>query len=165
MVYRKRLHIVDVEPGPGDLVVLQRVDQCGFVDDRPPRRIDQIGVRLHQADLMRANEADGAIALNHNDDDVVRTAKQIVLGDQLCTAFLGPITGHVLAPGNDFHAKGITDLGDLRANSPKTDDTQRLAPNLRADGGLPLALAHRPVVDRDVFGECQDQRPSQLKRR
>src|ERR1700719_1037472 len=54
---RQRLSVEYVDRRAGDLLVLQHADQSLLFDDRPARRIDQPGRRLHSLQLSGPYEA------------------------------------------------------------------------------------------------------------
>ena len=57
VVNREGFFIIDVEARARDLVVLQGVDQRRLIDERTARRVEQLGVRFHQAAPIRPDQA------------------------------------------------------------------------------------------------------------
>jgi hypothetical protein len=58
-VRRQRLGLEDVQARAGDPAGPQHLDQRLLVDERSSRRVDQVGRRLHQRQLSRADEMAG----------------------------------------------------------------------------------------------------------
>src|ERR1700686_3736023 len=54
---RQRFNVEYVDCRAGDLLVLQHADQSLLIDDRPARRIDQPGRRLHSLQVSRSYQA------------------------------------------------------------------------------------------------------------
>src|SRR6202022_495321 len=54
---RQRLNVEYVDRSTGNLLVLQRADQSLLFDNRPARRIDQPGSRLHSPQLRGPYQA------------------------------------------------------------------------------------------------------------
>ena len=115
MVERQRLDVVDVEAGAGDRFGVQRRDQRLLVDDRPARGVDEIGGRLHQPELSRADEPARAVAQHDMNGDDVGIAEQIVLGDVVDARFLRLFRRQVLAPGDRPSCQGLGDRRDALA--------------------------------------------------
>src|SRR5260370_4035245 len=80
------------------------------------------------------------------DGDEIGLAEQIVLGgiwDAGLAAFLG---GQVLAPGDDLHAKGLRDIRGAGAELAQSENAERHAFEIKADGGLPRCAGTQPRV-------------------
>ena len=77
MIDRQRLGVEDVEPGAGDPIFLQRLDQRGSSTQRPARGVDQISGRLHLRQFMRADQSARARAQHEVHGDEVGVAKQL----------------------------------------------------------------------------------------
>src|SRR6267154_4326463 len=110
---RERLNVEYVDRRAGDLLVPQRADQSLFIDDRPARRIDQPGRRLHSLQLRGPYQAARTAAQHQMDRQDVGPLDQLVLGDQNRARGFGGLWPHVLAPGNQIHSKSDPDPRDL----------------------------------------------------
>ena len=123
MIGGQRLDIEDIEAGAGDLAALDRLDQGVFVDDGPPRGIDEIGARLHVGQCLGVDGAPAAVRQDQMDRNDIRLAKQIFFtGDETDAVLGASLIGEVLAPGGDIHAEGQPDPGDRRPLAPQADD-------------------------------------------
>ena len=71
----------------------------------------------------------------------------------------GALVGEVLAPGDDVHAEGLPDAGDLAAQPAEADDAEPGAGEVGADGLLPAAGADGGVLLRDVPGGARGSAP------
>jgi D-serine deaminase-like pyridoxal phosphate-dependent protein len=165
VVRRKRLDVEHVEPGAGNRVAAESLDERGFVDQRPARGVDQVGGRPHQGEFVRAHDAARSVAeLEVHRNDVGRR-EQLMLVDE-SHANLGSTLGlKVLAPGDDVHPEREPDLRDLGTELPEPDNAEPGARELEADSALPTALANPAVFDADLPGEGKHQAPRQFRRR
>ena len=73
-----RLLLEDVEARAGDLAGAQRLDERRLVHDRAARDVDQVGSRLHQRELRRADQVVRLVGQQAGDDDEVGFAQQLV---------------------------------------------------------------------------------------
>src|SRR4030042_965502 len=73
----------------------------------PPRGVDEISRRFHQAQLPRADNAAGASAQDEVDGEDIGMAEQLVLFDAAGLAFSRPLLRPVLAPGDAVHVEGM----------------------------------------------------------
>src|SRR5881628_2505295 len=165
MVERQRLLVVDVEAGAGDRALTERGHQRGLVDDRTARGVDQVGGRLHQAELARAEELARAVGEHEANAHHVRARQQLVLGHER-RADLGRARGReVLAPRDHLHLEREADPGHARAQPAEPDDAERLAVQPEPAAHLPAALAGRAVFGGDAAEEREGEPPRQLGRR
>src|SRR6266481_1313732 len=110
---RQRLSVEYVDGRAGDLLGLQRGDQSLLFDNRPARRIDQPGRRLHSLELRGPYQAARTAAQHQMDRQDVSLLEQLVLGNQDCARGFGGLWRHVLGPGNQIHSKSAPDPRDL----------------------------------------------------
>ena len=162
MVRGQGLDVEGVQGRPGDGLPLQHVDEGLFVDDGPPGDVHQVGRGLHQGQFAGGDQSPAAVAEHHMDRDDVRIFEQGVFVHQGGLAFLGPLGGHVLAPGDDVHVEGRADPGHERPDMAQTEKTQGLALEAHADGGAPTALPGPLVLLWDVAQHGDDQAPGEF---
>ena len=97
------------------------------------------------------------------------TTSEVANNSSLVTARTPSSSGvlglQVLAPGDDVHAEGEADLGDLAAELAQADDPEPRTRELEAERALPTAVADVAVFSTDVPREGEDQAPGQLGRR
>src|SRR5712672_2214189 len=74
---------------PGDLLVLQDADQRLLVYDRPARRVDQSGGRLHSLQLPSPYQPARTVAQHQMDRQDVGLLEQLLLGYQYCAGPCG----------------------------------------------------------------------------
>src|SRR4029077_15019718 len=79
---RQRLNVEYIDRRACDLLVLQHADQSLLFDDRPARRIDQQGRRLHSLQLRGSYEGSRTIAQHQMDRQDVGPLEKLVLGHQ-----------------------------------------------------------------------------------
>jgi hemerythrin-like domain-containing protein len=97
--------------------------------------------------------------------DDVGGREEFVLGHRPHSE-LGRMLGlQVLAPGNDVHAEGETDLGHLAAELAQADNSQARTRELEAESALPAPFANVTVLCADVARQREDQAPRQLRGR
>src|SRR5438445_3204379 len=109
---RQRLDVEYVDRRAGDLPVLQRADQSLLFDDRPSRRIDQPGRWLHSLQLRGPYQPARTAAQHQMDRQNVGSLEQLVPRHQDCDGGCGGFGRHVLAPGDQIHAKRAPDPRD-----------------------------------------------------
>ena len=117
---------------------------------------------LHQGEVVGGDQAAGPLGQQQVDGDDVRGGEQLVPLDPADADLGGPLVGEVLAPGDDVHAEGETDAGDLAALAAEADDAEPGAGEVGADRLLPAAGADGGVLLRDVPGGGEDQPPGEL---
>src|SRR5580692_3242607 len=100
VIRRQRLNVEYVDRRAGDLLVLQHADQSLLFDNRPARRIDQPGRRLHSLQLPGPYQAARTAAQHQMDRQDVGPLEQLVLGNQNRARGFGGLGRHILAPGN-----------------------------------------------------------------
>src|ERR1700674_3641957 len=161
---RQRLNVEYVDGRAGDSLVLQNADQSLLFDDRPARRIDQPGRRLHSLQLRGPYQATRTTAQHQMDRQDVGLLEQLVLGDQDCARGFGGLVRHVLAPGNQIHSKSAPNPRDLRPNPPKSQNAQGLSTEIGAYCLLPAAGSDRVALRHDMSRGGQDQRPGKFDR-
>ena len=137
MVERQRLDVEHVEAGAGDLVVAQGRQQRRLIDDRPARGVDDIGGRLHQAELLGADQPARALREHDVDGDEVGLPEQVLLAHVVDADLLALLGREVLAPGDDLHAERLADLGGAGAELAEAEDAERHALEVGPDRGLP----------------------------
>src|SRR3954469_12486376 len=162
VVRRQRLLVVDVDAGPGDPVVPEHVDERGLLDDRPATGVHEDCGVLHQGEVVCADEAAGPPGPQQVDGHDVRGGEQLVLLDATDADLGGALVGEVLAPGDDVHAEGDADAGDLGTEPAESDDAESPAREVAADGLLPATDAHGGVLLRDVAEGREDEAPGEL---
>jgi hypothetical protein len=99
------------------------------------------------------------------DGQDVGAAEQFVFRHVGRPGLFGGFGCQVRAPRDDVHAERLAHLGHSAADSSQSEHAQHGAAQLRADGGLPAAGAHRPGLVDDPTGGGKDQRPGELDRR
>src|ERR1700680_4224271 len=102
---RQRLNVEYVDRRAGDLLVLQRPDQSLFFDDRPARRIDQVGRWLHSLQLRGPYQAARTAAQHQMDRQDIGPLEQLVLRNQDCASGFGSLSRHILTPGDQVHSE------------------------------------------------------------
>src|SRR5204863_1947525 len=109
--------------------------------DATPGAIDDSHARLRPLELSRADEAAGLLRQRDVNRDEVRTAEERVEVDKLDAEAFRDLRAEVRVVGDDGHREALGAPGDLRADPPESDDTQRLAVHLHPDEALPFPLA------------------------
>ena len=154
----------------------QRGQQRGGVHQRAARGVHQVGGRLHQGQLGRADQPHAARAELVVHGHHVRGGEQVLLAHRLDLDLLRTIGIQVLAPGHHVHAERPADLRHPPAQVPQADDAQPLALQPGADRLLPAAARpeRRPagpsghlqplVFFGNVPEQAQDEPPGQLGR-
>ena len=99
--------------GAGDLLLLQGLQQRGFVDDRPARGVDEIAGRLHAREIGGADQAARALAQHHMDGDDVGGREQFFLAGIADADLLASLRRQVRAPGDHVHAERLRQPRDL----------------------------------------------------
>src|SRR6266481_5226404 len=162
---RQRLNVEYVDRRAGDLPALQRADQSLIVDDRPARRIDQPGRRLHSLQLRGPYQAARTAAQHQMDRQDVGPLEQLVLGNQDCARGLGGLGRHVLAPGDQIHSKSAPNPRYLCSNPTKSQNAHGRSTEIRAHCLLPAAGSDGVALRHDMSRGGQDQRPGKFDRR
>ena len=123
VVVRQRLLVEDVEPGAGDAAAVQRVEEGLLVDDGPRLVLTRIAVGF-----MRPRSSapiSPRVRLDSSGWTVTTSAWRTAPPPHPAGAHLrGPLVGEVLAPGDDVHAEGEPDAGDLAALTAEADDAE-----------------------------------------
>ena len=163
VVLRQRLDVVDVERGAADGLALHRVDERGFIDDRSARRIHENGIRLHQRELLRADEAACAVRQHEMNGDDVGAAKQLFLGDEFGAARGGFFRREVLAPGDSLHAEGLSDFGDRRAEFAEARKAERAIDKPHAERFLPARLDASSGLHRECCAPPRGSAPMSVR--
>ena len=108
-----------------DAPLRKNLDQCGFVDDRPARHVDEIGGRFHQAQAVGIQKAPRRLVQEAGDDDEIGNLEEIVefgeLGARLrCGALVDVRIG-----GENRHSVGLHPTDQLSSDAPKSDNAKR----------------------------------------
>ena len=111
------------------------------VDDRPARRVDDVGGRLHQAEFLARHHAARAVAELDVDGDDVGVAEQVLLGGVVDARLLALLSRQVRAPRDHLHAERLGDAGDAQAELAEPDDAERLALDVGPERDLPRLAA------------------------
>ena len=165
MVEGKGLLVEHVETRARDRSLSDRGHQRGLVDDRPARRVDQVGRRLHPGQLGGAQEPARAVAEHEVNAHHVGAGQQLVLGHEGGADLGGARGREVLAPGDHVHLERAADLGHARAQPAESDDAEGLAVQAEPAAHLPPTLTGRAILDRNAPDEGEDESPRQLGRR
>src|SRR4051794_11489134 len=158
MIHRQRLDVEHVEAGARDLVLAQRGEHRGLVDDGAARGVDEVGRRLHQSELLRADEAACALGQDDVNGDEVGLPEQVVFAHIVDPDLLALLRRQVLAPGDHLHSERLGDLGGAGAELAEAQYAQRHAVEIHADRGLPWhAGLHPRVLVADAPGQLEHQ--------
>ena len=161
---RERLGVVDVEAGPGDRPVPQRVDQ---------RRSSTIGPRLVLISTAVRRICDSSPAPNRPRVRSDRTRWIESTSERASSSSLrrassadlgGALGGQVLAPGDHLHPERPRRADHRRAEMAEPGEPERRAAEVGRQVGLPAARPDRAILDRDSLEHRQDQRPGHLGR-
>src|SRR5580692_3411549 len=107
----------------------------------------------------------GCAQLHVHGNDIGLT-KDLLLSSVADGRFGTFVRRQVWAPGNHPHAEGVSNAGDLCAESTEPDDAQRLAAEVHADAVLPeLAILHTIALASGSAGKLKHQRKGQFDRR
>src|SRR5438105_14257653 len=92
-------------------------------------------------------------------EEIAPRQQLIDVGYALNAKLRGLVRGHEGIVADHFHVHAGCAPGHLTANAPETDDTERLAGELRADKlvPLPFARAHTGVRSGDMAGDGHQQ--------
>src|SRR5882724_2637107 len=77
-VWRQRFFMEDIQGGAGDAAVLERVEQCGFIDQWSPGNIDEVSVELHFAQPRGVHDAGCCRSYRCAEENVVSLGQNIV---------------------------------------------------------------------------------------
>src|SRR3954454_23398167 len=99
MIERQRFDVERVEPRAGELAAAESRHQRGLIDNWAARGVDQERGRLHQREVLSADEAARALAELEMDREEIRLPEQILLRDERGAAGPRLFVGEVLAPG------------------------------------------------------------------
>ena len=161
----QRLLIEDIDRRAGDLARAERCDQRRLIHDRAARGVDEPRRRLHQREIGGSDKTVRAGAQHEMDGEDVRLPEEIFFRDVGGARGQRLLLRQVLAPGDDAHAEGEADAGDLRADIAEAEHAQGLAAQIGADGALPAARAQRRVFGGDMARAREDQSPCEFDRR
>src|SRR6516225_10081204 len=142
MVGRRRLLVPHVEAGAGDLFCAQRLGERALVMYEAARRGDEIGVRLHQRELARADHAAGSFVERAVDRHEVGAPQQLVERHLDGAARGDRLLVEIGIAGDDLHAEETAaELGDAAADIADADDADRAPLDVIADEDT--AVEHR----------------------
>ena len=163
----QRLAVEHVEACAGDPALNQCLDQRISVQEGPARGVDEERRWPHEADLVTAENASGALAEREVDRQHVAGAGELSQArGQLDPELVCSLPGEVLAPRDDVHAERCADPGHATANPPRPEDPEPTAGQLGAHGALPRAAgAKGRVLVRDMARETEDEGPGELRGR
>ena len=157
--------VKDVDPGPGDAALVQRVRQRGAVHNRPPGTVDQQRSRLHAGDLRPADHAARRGVARHMQRYDVALLHQFLQPDIADAQRFGLRTAR---PRKRDHrrAKGLKELCRNHADAARADDADRLARDFPAHQprGRPAA-ANRLIGGHNVAHQPDRQADRQLRDR
>ena len=119
MIWRQRLLDKDVQPCAGDGPFLEDFYQCCFVHDCAPRRINEIGRLLHQAQPCFIQEIPALFGQCQVNGNHIGLLQEIIEGHISRLRFARALHSQGRAPGDNLHAKGAADRGHLGADLPK----------------------------------------------
>src|SRR5262249_56470517 len=118
----------------------------GLVHDRPARGVDEVRRRLHQAELLGADQAARALRQHDVDADEVRLAEEVLLAHIVDPRLLALLRREVGTPGVDLHAERLADHGGAGPELAEAEDAEGGALELRPDGLLPGLTRLEPRV-------------------
>jgi hypothetical protein len=164
VVRGERLVRIDIEGGASDTLLLQRSDECSFVDHLTARGVDDDRGLLHARELRGADEARGGVGERYVQRDHVRSREHIVKRGELHIERFGAFLGQVRIVDEHVHAERARAARDLAADAAGADQPERLAVDLGAAklAALPLAGAHGAVRSGDPPHAGEQQRKRQL---
>ena len=178
MALRQRLHLEHVQPRPGDLTRLQCRRQLRQVHNRPAPHIDQVGRRLHLAELRAPEQLLRLRCVGGGDDDEIRLGQQVPQPLRLpqCGHPLGGVGLHRVH-GHHLHAERQSAPRHFAADTAQAHHAERpvrdvqvrpvpvghdrrtdeeAVPLRLAPHGLPPALRLIADVAVEVSGEAQN---------
>ncbi len=110
--------------------------------DEAPRGGDEIGVRLHLRELLRADHAAALPGQRAIDRDVIGALQQFVELDLLRAPFRDFRSGKIGVVGQHIHAEqALAELGDAAADIADADNADGAALRLGADQRIAVDVA------------------------
>lgn len=140
-----------------DAPILQGIKEGVFIDDPSPRRVDEIGSRLHQAQFLRADEIAGFVVEQAMDGDEIGFGEKLGQWDQgNIRGFIGGEAGVGIESEGSIHAEGAEELNESPADSAEPDDPEGSISEFGSEElgtFVPLAGAEEMILGFDMMGE------------
>ena len=159
MIERRRLLLPHVEARARDLLCAQRFLERLLVMDAAARRGDEIGARLHQRILLRADHAARLVGQRAIDRDEIRLPHQLVELDLLDAVLRHHLGRHIGVVGEHPHREQpAAQLREALADIAEADDADGLVAQVVADEDIAveiLVAPHRAVGLDDALGEAE----------
>jgi len=165
MVGRQRLLREHVKTGTGHFSLGECTHECRFVDHAPAGGIDQDDASLHARKLRGTDHIACRVVQSHMQRDDVGGREQIVEADGQRADRRGARGVVVARPGDHLHAEPACERCKLGRDPADADDTERLAAELDALHGLPLAAANGAILRRHGARDRKKQREAMLRDR
>ena len=160
VVRRSRLLLEYVDRRSGDLAVRQRPVQGFLVDDRPARRVDEEGGRLHQRELARADQLPRLLVERAVHAHEVGFAQQRVQVHQLHAQRRHRFLRDIGIAGQVTHGEGHGEAEQFGADVAYADRTQHATGKTGAEmvhALVPAPLAHQAVLYHHTMREHEHE--------
>src|SRR5271165_6561534 len=127
------LIFINVESRTGNFLVFQSGDERGFIHDRAARCIDEKSGGLHAEELRRIEQSAGLREKRDvKADEIGFREERVHIAKFGVDGFFGVFGGAQCVRIDDLHLKPRGAASDSAADATKSDDAQRLAPNVGA---------------------------------
>src|SRR5580692_3335427 len=127
VIFGKRLVTEDIQRCPGDLAVLQRLDQCALVNHTTTRQIDEVAGRLHGQEYRSIHHVARSGRIRREYDEIV----EIAYGEyELIPSVHSIKTDNGSLDGTDAdhsHSHSLAFGSERFGNSPNSDNAHFLA--------------------------------------
>jgi hypothetical protein len=163
----RRLLLVDVERGPGQAALVERLGHGRLVDHAAAGDVEEERARPHPGERIAPDQATGGAGDRDMDRDHVGALQQRAQLGQLDAVERRLLGGDIRIHAEDRHLEAASAVGDGLPDLAETHDPQGLAAQLRAGelAALPLAAPDGRVRGGDPAGEAEEERQRVLGRR
>ncbi len=126
-LFRERFGFEDVEGGPREVAVIQRIDEGGLVEDTAASDVDEVGVVGHDLELVGPDET-GRLG-GQRDGEHHEACVLDSVGKGRCRVNRTNVVGRHRRPpdADDIHAEGVGACSHALAERSKPHDADLLA--------------------------------------
>ena len=162
--FRQRFLAEDIQRGARHPSLPKGEGEGVFVHHTAARRVDEVGRRLHAAQLLRPDHGGGGGGEGHVEAEEVRPLDHVVEVARLRVQLLRAGCGQIGIVDQHPHAEDAGAARHLPTDPSRPDQPERLAVELHSGelGRPPSHRAHRAVRGDDLARERQDERKGEL---